>query len=392
MRELTEIEKRRIKILVDKSVDFALIEPTSTGLNKSIMDATTPVRTFLEKHEIHDYENQQQGQSYKKYVKSKFIESESITSSVASFYRPHTKKGDPRLWFKSLKRYAKPNDVIAVIAIESELYLIDISRLPLENLIQARDINPFSEVIEHIHDQKNSIANELLQKLKLLAIRGKIPSIVSGDTGVGRTLETELGIKMNSSKKPDYKGIELKSYRDSKINRKNLFGQVPDWELSKFKSSLEILMNFGYKRDNDIKLNCTVGTLKRNSQGLIFKIYDKKGLLVENSDKKSIGDFAVWSFSKLNKRLEEKHAETFWIKVEPIRVGNQEYFIYKEVEHTRKPIIPQFEVLLSQGIITMDHLMKQKQDGSFKEKGPLFKIKPNSLDLLFPPSIKYVLS
>ena len=56
----------------------------------------------------------------------------------------------------------------------------------------------------------------------------------------------------------------------------------------------------------------------------------------------------------------------------------------------------QFDVLLSQGIITLDHLIKKTSKGEMnkecvKEKGPFFKIKPDKLDLLFPPSVKYKL-
>ena len=47
MRQLTSIEIDRIKILTENSVELCLIEPTETGLVKSIMDATGSVRNFL---------------------------------------------------------------------------------------------------------------------------------------------------------------------------------------------------------------------------------------------------------------------------------------------------------------------------------------------------------
>ena len=59
--------------------------------------------------------------------------------------------------------------------------------------------------------------------LNKISAQGPIPALLQADTAIGRTLETLLGIDINSSKKPDYKGIELKSYRDKKGNRKNLF-------------------------------------------------------------------------------------------------------------------------------------------------------------------------
>ena len=93
----------------------------------------------------------------------------------------------------------------------------------------------------------------------------------------------------------------------------------------------------------------------------------------------------------LHNRLLEKHNETFWIAADSITIGGKEHFHYKKVEHTKKPIVSQFDILLEQGIITLDHLIKRKPTGSVVEKGPIFKIKPNALDLLFPPSKSYSL-
>jgi hypothetical protein len=188
--------------------------------------------------------------------------------------------------------------------------------------------------------------------------------MLQADTAIGRTLETLLGIDINSSKKPDYKGIELKSYRDKRGNRKNLFAQVPDWNLSKFKSSAEILNTFGYIRGDDFKLYCTVSTLVRNSQGLKLKMNAEISQLIENSDKASVGDFVVWGLETLHKRLLEKHNETFWIAADSVIIGGKEHFQYKKVEHTKKPIVSQFDILLEQGIITLDHLIKKKSTGS----------------------------
>ena len=215
--------------------------------------------------------------------------------------------------------------------------------------------------------------------------------MVDADTSVGRTLETALGIDINSSKQPDYKGIELKSFRSSRTNRKNLFAQVPDWELSKFKSSSEILDAFGYWREENFKLYCTVSAVNRNSQGLTLRLDSNIKQLFENSDKVEIGDFVVWTLEKLHKRLLEKHRETFWVQAVSTIQDGMEYFQYSEVEHTKKPILSQFDLLIEQGVITLDHLIKRNSKGKVVEKGPLFKIQQRGLDLLFPPSEKHSL-
>jgi hypothetical protein len=391
MRQLTTLEINRIKLLTEKSVELCLIEPTGTGLEKSIMDATGTVRTYLKANNIHDFELQKQGQESKIQITSFLISSDSLVNSVASLYRPNTKKGDPRIWFKGLGSYSKSNDILGIIAFGGNLYVLNITQLDLHKLIESKVSNPLQDLVNEINQISNEVAEELLILLNKIASKGPVPAMLQADTAIGRTLETLLGIDINSSKKPDYKGIELKSYRDKRGNRKNLFAQVPDWNLSKFKSSAEILNAFGYSRGEDFKLYCTVSTLVRNSQGLKLKMDNEISQLIENSDKSSVGDFVVWGLETLHKRLLEKHNETFWIAADSVTIGGKEHFQYKKVEHTKKPIVSQFDILLEQGIITLDHLIKRKPTGSVVEKGPIFKIKPNALDLLFPPSQSYSL-
>jgi len=101
------------------------------------------------------------------------------------------------------------------------------------------------------------------------------------------------------------------------------------------------------------------------------------------------GDFVQWRLPVLYKCLLEKHNETFWISANPHLEDGFEYLHYTSVEHTRKPILSQFDLLVEQGIITMDHLIKRNSKGKTVEKGPLFKIKPQCVGLLFPPSKTY---
>ena len=389
MRILSYSEQNKIKILTKNQISLALIEPTETGLKKSIMDATGPVRNFLKENNIHDYDLQQQGPEYKIIIKANIYDDFTVTSSNASLYRPITKKGDPRIWFSGLTKFAVPNDIVSIIFYNGEFHIFNLTQLNVENLLSTTIHNPFKELIAEICGNANQIAFELLAMLRKVASSGPIPSMVEADTSVGRTLESALGININSSKQPDYKGIELKSFRSSRTNRKNLFAQVPDWNLSKFKSSAEILDAFGYKRNSDFKLYCTVSAITRNSQGLNLRLDSDIKQIIENSDKPEFGDFVVWTLENLHNRLHEKHRETFWVEAESTIIGGREHFQYKFVEHTKKPISSQFDLLVDQGIITLDHLIKRNSVGKVVEKGPLFKIKPKGLDLLFPPSEKY---
>lgn len=391
MRNFTALEKERVEILTKYSIELTVIEPTRTGLEKSILDATGPVRSFLKSHGIHDYSVQAQGVENKISVKANFILPTELSPSIASLYRPNTKNGDPRIWFKGLPGFSNPNDLIGIFTLNEELFLLNLSQFDIDRYINSESNNPLRELVFEISGQANLVANELLGLLIKIGKMGPVPALLNADTGVGRTLEKLLGIDINSSKQPDYKGIELKSYRDQRDNRKNLFAQVPDWKNSKFKSSAEILNNFGYVRGDDFKLYCSVSTRMRNSQGLQLKVDAHVSQLLENASKPGVGDFICWPLEILHKRLLEKHNETFWISADATFEDGKEYFHFKQVEHTKKPIVSQFDLLLDQGAITVDHLIKRTPSGKVVEKGPLFKIGSKSLNLLFPPSNIYTL-
>jgi hypothetical protein len=390
MRPLSNFEEQNLKVLTENSVSLTLIEPTENGLKKSIMDATGSVRNYLKKNGFHDYDLQLQGPENKIMIDGIIYEDHSTYNTKTSLYRPKTKKGDPRIWFSGLTKHSEANDILGLICFSDKVHVLNLSLLRIGELLNSKIINPIQELVQEINGIENAIANELLFKLRKIAT-SPIPSLLDADTSVGRTLETALNIPINSSKSPDYKGIELKSYRDKKGNRKNLFAQVPNWKLSEFKSSAEILDAFGYSRGDDFKLYCTVSAITTNSQGLSLRVDNDINWLLENSNQKGVGDFVVWTLNKLHERLLEKHKETFWIAAETVQVGGKEHFLYTKAEHTKGPIISQFDILLEQGVITLDHLIKRNAQGTVREKGPIFKIKPNSLDMLFPPSSKYQL-
>lgn len=391
MRQLTTLEINRIKLLTEKSVELCLIEPTGTGLEKSIMDATGSVRTYLKANNIHDFELQKQGQESKIQITSFLISSDSLVNSVASLYRPNTKKGDPRIWFKGLGSYSKSNDILGIIAFEGNLYVLNITQLDLHKLIENKISNPLQDLVNEINQISNVISNELLFKLRAIAAKGFVPAMLQADTSIGRTLEHLLGIRMNSSKTPDYKGIELKSARENKGTRNGLFGKTPNWALSKFKTREEVLDAFGYWKDGVFRLYNTIRSTGRNAQGLILRTDYEQDYLFENSDKKEIGDFLTWELSVLRNALATKHKETFWIKAQSKIEDNKEYFLFKSAEHTKSPLLNQFGLLIDIGAITLDYPIKRLANGSVIDKGCNFKLKPNALDLLFPPSQIYSL-
>jgi hypothetical protein len=374
------------KFFASQGIDFSIFEPTATGLKKSILDATAPVRAHLAVEKFHYFDQQKQGQEFKVVKKAYFVSQSELKKTRVSLYRPETKNGDPRFWFTELGSYASPQDQIAIIVFDDSLYLFNVSQIKFRDFDSNTEGGAF---FSRYVQSKNNISEELLGKLRVIA-KHPIKSVRSGDTAIGMAIEAALGIAANSSKKPDYKGIELKSGRVGK-NRTTLFAQIANWSLSACKSSAEILNKYGYVRENgDTKLYCTISSTKPNSQGLQFFYDASVDQLIEKHNGSEI--VAIWSGDVLRTRLLEKHAETFWVNAKSYFIDGIEHFDLVSVTHTKQPLVSQLLPLIEAGIVTMDHLIKRKSGTSaVSEKGPLFKVNKSNLALLFPEPKTYSL-
>ncbi|MBR4712795.1 MAG: MvaI/BcnI restriction endonuclease family protein [Paludibacteraceae bacterium] len=387
MRAFTAFERENIKFLVNHNVKFTQVEVTPTGLEKSILDSTAPMRAYFLENGIHNYEEQQQGLEHKQYKPVSVLTESTRFDTKASFYRPNTKKGDPRMWIYGFGSYTKGNDIHVLFWYEEILFSINITRIDIEKCYDSSIITPMQEILKSINTMGNSVSEELLSRFR--SVRNQwFESEVVADTGIGRTIESFLGISMNSDKKPDYKGIELKSHREMRSSKKNvLFTQTPDWDISVFKSGREIVEKFGYYAANGKKTyQNTVQCSPPNSQNLFLNVNQVKALLELQSYNQSSKDVAVWRLMKLHQRLLTKHRETFWIEVENRMDDGKEYFRYKQIEHTKNPTVGQFDILLEQNLITVDLLLCRPSGNGDTYS---FKIKKSGMPLLFPESVFY---
>lgn len=399
MREYNTFETKNAQFLVNKRVSFATLQITQTGLDKSILDATTPVRAYFLEKGIHNYELQPQGKHNKKLLDSFIVTETELFNTKTSFYRPETKKGDPRMWVYKLNAYVKADDIFAVIAYNQHLYIINLTRVDVERAYLSPIVNPIKDLISSIYGTATSTAEELLGMIRD-KMSDWLPAEIIADTGIGRTVESVLGIPMNDSKLPDYKGIELKSKRQNSSTKSALFTNAPDWDLSKCKSGREIANLYGYKVSgaNNKTLRVTVSAIKPNPQGLGLDLNWKDEWLEMNyfdtkmggdGKYKKLNDVSVWTLLNLHKRLVDKHHETFWIDVDSRIRGNVEEFRVTKIDHTKNPIVPQFDVLLEQGKIKVD-LMLSRPSGH----GDTYSFKMDAKDrpLLFPEIETYIIN
>lgn len=313
MRDYDALERRNVEFLVNKRVEHVTMQITQTGINKSTLDATAPVRTFFKEHDIHDFEHQSQGEAHKVSKRTIILTDVGSIETETTTFRPNTKKGDPRLWIYGFRKVANPNDIFAITTHQDVLYVVILTQVDIAKVCNSPIITPLKDFISVMSTEVSSASDELLG-----LIRDKmsdwLPTKVCADTGIGRAIETTLGIPMNSAKTPDFKGIELKSKRIRANVRNTLFTQTPNWSLSKCKSAREICEKYGYDQHNDgvKRIHVTLSASEPNAQHLALNVNLLTNLLEANeyethpgtsSTKAKVSDVVVWQLMSLHKRL-----------------------------------------------------------------------------------------
>ncbi|MNW51095.1 hypothetical protein D3C74_285710 [compost metagenome] len=360
--------------------EFALIRMTSTMLEKSIIDASGPLRTILRDNDIVNYDNVPQGTEYKILKDSHVFLSSDIVNMKTSFYRPNTKLGDPRIWIYNFKKHIPTGTLIYFTTYQGNLVVIPLfNRDTLEKLLPQY----FGGNDDHL------ILEELLQRLSIISNQWikSISPFKSSPKDVGETLENCLGISPNSIAQADFKGaIELKCKRAGGGNLDTLFSMVPNWEISSLKSSTDIMLKFGYpskKYNGFYDLYVTVCNMP-NNQGLFLKADDDDQIIYQRSQLNGvINEVCSWEYEAVKQKLQKKHPKTAWLVAEEKIINGEIHFNYNRIQLTQRPIFSQFTTLINKGIVTYDWRGRVRTDRTgYKDKGHCYRIVPRNRSLL----------
>lgn len=378
-------------------VDAALLVPTPTGMEKSILDAADGLREYLAGCSYHDYKLQQQGLEAKIQREAFLVRANGLEPTTVSMYRPNSKNGDPRIWLgHAIRGYASPFNLLAIVVLDGTMYILNMSDPSVQVSLDDSG-SPFRQIADKVTGPSGA-ADELLSMLQSVSQQGYVTTLRSGDTGVGYTLETMLGIAANSRRAPDFKGIEIKAKRSrigSSSNRSTLFTKAPNWKLSPVGNALGLLHTRGYLDTNRrLSLYHTLRATAPNSLKLSLEIDAEKDWLKQvyhdPATKKIVHD-TTWEMPILKRDLSAKHRETFWVKAVCRGEHDGEQFHYVEVQHTRGALVANLPTLIDAGVITVDYAL-HLQGRRARDHGYLFKIHPDNLGALFPPPRVYVLS
>jgi hypothetical protein len=172
--------------------------------------------------------------------------------------------------------------------------------------------------------------DEFKQKFLQIKKQGYIKSLRKGPTGIGKTLETILGIEENNLTIPDLGEIELKAHRDGSSNLITLFTfNRGAWIMN----PLEAVKRYGTRDQNGrLGLYFTM-SFKQNSVGL-FLFVDNESVSIRHIDGETL---VKWKFIDLENQFKKKIPALMIVYAKSEMRGNDEYFYYYKAEYLREP-------------------------------------------------------
>lgn len=219
--------------------------------------------------------------------------------------------------------------------------------------------------------------DELKENLSMLKRRGYVVSMRRGNTGIGYTLETLLGVGENNLRTPDMGEIELKSHRKGAASLITLFTfNRGAWKMRQ----VDVVEKYGYWDTNGRNSLYSTTNITPNNQGLYTRIasehvelYHVDGTLI-----------AQWSGDGLAKTFNEKMPALVVVYADTrINSDNKEEFWFNEAYLLRQPDASNILELVRNGTILVDIRMHINEGGSVRNHGTGFRIDEGFLSLCF---------
>lgn len=229
---------------------------------------------------------------------------------------------------------------------------------------------------------------ELLARFDDVSSKGWIQTQRAGDTGIGYTFESLIGIEENNDKRADFRGIEVKcklaKNSGSASGKTNLFQQGPEWIDGR--SAIHRLRAIGQYRDDGAYACYSQVTVDRNNLGLALRPIESAAQIDLLKHTEAIGK---WPFALLQKRLEEKHSRAVFVKAASRVASAKVEYRYSELIYCERPSIERFVDLVGERRIVFEFLMRENPDGSIRNHGYPWRLTHQSLlDQLFGLQVK----
>lgn len=217
--------------------------------------------------------------------------------------------------------------------------------------------------------------NTFEKRFKALRQRGFIPTQRVGNTGVGHTLEAELGISENNIALSDMDIAELKAHRQGSSSLITLFTlDRGAWKV--------VQMNAIHKYgliDSEGRPNLYM-TLSAGNAGTALHVeVDKTSATVLHPSGTVV---AQWKHTQLAERFEQKFPALMLVSADVEIRNGKEWFHYKRAQLLQGTSGKRFQQGMSNGWIKID-LRLHDSGGTVRNHGTGFRISEDKLAHLF---------
>ncbi|WP_339200728.1 MvaI/BcnI family restriction endonuclease [Peribacillus sp. FSL P2-0133] len=283
-----------------------------------------------------------------------------------------------------------------VIAPNNSIYSVvgDIFKLSKkDDQFTGSAILPMEEILNGTRN--NEALEELICMLKGINARGFIETMKNGDTGVGFTFEALIGIRANSGKDPDYKGIEVKCSRSKQpkdkrkasSGKQTLFSLVPKWSIVGSRRGL--IEQYGHidEERERIGLYCTIKIVP-NSYLWHLEISEpnQRIYICQNGTR-----VIFYEMEDLRSALESKHKESFFVTAHARKnVAGNEEFHYDSAVHCNLVSFDEFLRLIKENLAGLDFAIHLK-NGKVRDHGFLWRLENRKYLLRLFNSVQEVL-
>ena len=216
----------------------------------------------------------------------------------------------------------------------------------------------------------------LCQELQRVRETGPVEVTGRGSGRFGIAIEGALGISQNSSKAPDFMGIELKT--KSRGTLQTLFSRTPSRYLVDG-GKAGFFERFSYE---DIKRErralYTSFSSRPDSLGFFLRAVDGKVEVCHG-----VEALAEYDLARLEEALLSKLNQTVFLRLETSKVEGIEYCEVVEAIYCKQPSILRFIKLVASGMVFLDFTLSMKRGSTLKDHGFLWRVKGDALEQVY---------
>lgn len=233
------------------------------------------------------------------------------------------------------------------------------------------------------------------KEMEKIRDKGFIATHRSGNTGVGKTLEDELGIEENSIQSSDIGNIELKANRKGTNSKITLFTKSPN---KRGVNNKVLRQKYGYKTDESKELNENINVLHTSVNGAEFNTLNGKPFMkltakddkiyMEHADDGILED-VYWDETKLKNAFDKKYPakKMYHVHADSKIENGKESFHYNEAYSLENFSADKMMDGLMSGDLEMDIRLGMyasgKNQGKPHDNGTAVRVSSKKLDECF---------